>query len=303
MPTTLTLAAGAARVLVLPDAGGSIASLTWRGIEVLKSASPEAIAAGDPLGMASYPLVPYSNRIAGARLAFEGDSHALRRNLPGHPHAIHGVGWQRRWRVGEHDAARARLELDHGATGADAADWPWPFRAWQDLAVESDGERACLVATLAIENAGPRRFPCGLGWHPFFRCDASTRLAFASDGVWRTDGSGLPTACERPEPWGFASLRLIPADHLDNVFAGWAGKAVLHHAGSGLAITLRADAPCRHLVVYTPADRRSIALEPVSHVTDAFNRAARGDPDTGMLLLEPGARLACTMRIDATLLP
>ena len=303
MPTTLTLAAGAARVLVLPEAGGSIATFTWRGVDVLKCASPEAIADGDPLGMASYPLVPYSNRIAGARLAFEGGSHALRRNLPGHPHAIHGVGWQRRWRVAEHGATRARLELDHLATGADAADWPWPFRAVQELAVESDAEGACLVATLSIENTGPHRFPCGLGWHPFFRCDATTRLAFASAGVWRTDGGGLPTACERPEPWGFPTLRPLPADHLDNVFAGWAGEAVLHHSDRGLAVTLHADAPCRHLVVYTPDDRRSVALEPVSHVTDAFNRAARGDADTGMLRLEPGARIACTMRIDATSLP
>ena len=78
---------------------------------------------------------------------------------------------------------------------------------------------------------------------------------------------------------------------------------MVHQAGRGLSVTLRADAPCRHLVVYTPHDRRSIALEPVSHVTDAFNRAARGDADTGMLLLEPGARIACTMRIDATPLP
>jgi aldose 1-epimerase len=303
MPTTVALAAGAARVTLLPQAGGSIAAFTWRGIEVLKSAAPAAVAAGDPLGMASYPLVPYSNRIAAARLAFDGGGHELRRNLGAHPHAIHGVGWQRPWRVRVHAAARAVLELDHAAVDADAADWPWPFRAEQEFVVESDGAQATLVATLAIENTGSRRFPCGLGWHPFFPCDASTLLAFASEGVWRTDDSGLPTECERPEPWGFATPRPLPATPLDNVFAGWSGRAVLQRAGDGLGVVLRAGEPCRHLVVYTPADRRSIALEPVTHVTDAFNRAARGDADTGMLVLEPGARIACTMRIDATTLP
>ena len=303
MPTPLALVAGTARATLLPDAGGSVASLTWRGIELLKSADPAAIAAGDALAMASYPLVPYSNRIALARLAFDGHSHALRPNLAGHPHAIHGVGWQRRWRVEGHGTARARLVLDHAASGDDAADWPWPFCAEQELVLESDGGRAALVATLAIENTGTRRFPCGLGWHPFFRCDPSTRLSFRSEGVWRTDGTRLPTACERPEPWGFATLRPLPAAPLDNVFAGWSGEAVLHRPGERLVVTLRAEAPCRHLVVYTPDDRRSVALEPVSHLTDAFNRAARGGTDTGMLLLEPGARIACTMSIEATPLP
>ncbi len=303
MASTLQLAAGDARVAVVPAAGGSIAEFTWRGAEVLKSAAPQAVAAGDVLAMASYPLVPYSNRIAGARLAFDGASHALRRNLGDHPHAIHGVGWQRPWGVREHTAARVVLELLHAGDGSGAQDWPWPFRAEQEFRLAATDGGASLTATLAIANTGPRRFPCGLGWHPFFPRDAATRLAFAAAGVWETDATRLPTACVRPEPWGFATLRPVPDEPLDHVFAGWSGTALLQQGAGGLAIRLGADAPCRHLVVYTPGDGRSIALEPVTHVTDAFNRAARDDADTGMLVLDPGARIACTMRIDVSLAP
>jgi aldose 1-epimerase len=61
------------------------------------------------------------------------------------------------------------------------------------------------------------------------------------------------------------------------------------------------------------ADRRSgfwcsirrqqpyFCAEPVSHCTDAFNLAAQGHGDTGMLMLEPGASLSATVRLRPSL--
>jgi hypothetical protein len=34
-------------------------------------------------------------------------------------------------------------------------------------------------------------------------------------------------------------------------------------------------------------------------MTDAFNRAARGEPDTGTRILPPGGAFSCTIRIHA----
>jgi len=42
-----------------------------------------------------------------------------------------------------------------------------------------------------------------------------------------------------------------------------------------------------------------VALEPASHMTDAFNRAARGAAATGTRILPPGSAFSCTMRIHA----
>jgi galactose mutarotase-like enzyme len=41
-----------------------------------------------------------------------------------------------------------------------------------------------------------------------------------------------------------------------------------------------------------------IAVEPVTHMTDAFNRAAAGRPDTGTQLLAPRTAFSCTMRFS-----
>jgi galactose mutarotase-like enzyme len=109
--STLTLFAGRARAVVVPAVGGSLASFTRDEREVLKSAESAALHRGDVLGMACYPLVPYSNRIAHGRLDFDGDTHLLAHSLPGVPHAIHGVGWQRPWQVAGAEASRVRLTV------------------------------------------------------------------------------------------------------------------------------------------------------------------------------------------------
>jgi aldose 1-epimerase len=50
-------------------------------------------------------------------------------------------------------------------------------------------------------------------------------------------------------------------------------------------------------VVYTPPGQSFFCAEPVSHITDAFNRAAAGQADTGMLTLAPGETVGVTLRL------
>lgn len=70
------LASGAARLEVCPVAGGSLArfqtTIDDRAVDWLRPASTETLRDGDPLGMACFPLVPFSNRIRQGRFAFGG---------------------------------------------------------------------------------------------------------------------------------------------------------------------------------------------------------------------------------------
>jgi aldose 1-epimerase len=78
---------------------------------------------------------------------------------------------------------------------------------------------------------------------------------------------------------------------LDNCFVGWSRRATIDWPELGARLVIRAEPPLDCLVVYTPAGRPFFCLEPVSHVTDAFNLAAAGRRDSGMLVLEPGETL------------
>jgi aldose 1-epimerase len=296
------LATRNARVRIAPDLGGAIVSFRFRDRAILRETPQAALAARNVRGAACYPLVPYSNRIRDARLRFGGRTFALARNFGTHPHAIHGVGWQRAWSLDEATSQRARLRLEHCAQGDDALAWPWPFHATQAFSlVESiEGAKmpsAQLVVTLTLANSGVEPFPFGLGFHPFFVRDAATKLSFRAGRVWRNDATQLPQRLvDIPRAWRFDRPRAVTVA-LDNVFVGWRGTASIREPSAATVATLAADSACARLVVYAPPDATFIAIEPVTHDTDAFNRAADGAAGTGVRVLAPGTAFSCTMRV------
>jgi len=299
---SLQLAVGAARVALLPALGGSIGAFTLHDRAIMRPTPNDALAV-DVRRAACYPLVPYSNRIRDARLSFDGRTFTLARNFGDSPHSIHGVGWQRPWTVAAATPMRATLSLVHHAKGDEASAWPWPFRAVQTFGLASDRDTRCvLTTTLTIENTGDTAFPYGLGWHPFFPRDATTMLEFAAAHVWINGANEMPLQRVAAEgSWSFRSARGFGDTPIDNVFIGWEGRATLRSVQRRIATTIEADSACPFLVVYAPDGRDFVAVEPVSHETDAFNRAASGAKGTGMRMLAPGAAYSCTMRIVASL--
>lgn len=302
MAHTVSLALGRARVDLAPEAGGAIAGFTFDGVDVLRPTPPAARVAGDVRAHACYPLVPYSNRIANALLAVDGRTVQLERNFGDHPHSIHGVGWQRAWRVVGHDAESALLEFEHTAAGADARAWPWPFRATQWFGLSPHAGGVALTVKLALANTGDVPFPFGLGLHPFFPRTATTALDFDVAAVWENDSTLLPVrrVAILPESrQGLLSARQTgnSVDTIDNVFTDWKGVALLTDPARPFDVGIAGDRAAGFVVVYAPAGRDFVAVEPVTHITDAFNRAARGDAGTGTRILAAGAGFSCTIRI------
>ena len=302
---TFELVSGGAVVRVAPGLGGAIVAFTLRGRDVLRPTPDHALGERNVRLSSCYPLVPWSNRIRDGRLSFAGSDHVLTRNFGTHPHAIHGVGWQREWHVDEASKRRIRLTLIHDER--DAAAWPWPFHATQTFVLGASSADvpgsfdALMTVTLTLENTGSEAFPFGLGWHPFFPRDAATELEFAADHVFENDATLLPLRrVAIPASWRFDRPRRLDDLAFDDVFTAWHGTATLADPATGLRTTLTADRACRHLVVYAPPGGDFIALEPVTHETDAFNRHAQGETSTGFRTLAPGTAFSCTMRVAAS---
>jgi aldose 1-epimerase len=291
---TVELTAGPARASIAPEVGGSLAAFEWRDRPILRPTKSEAIDERDVQQFACFPLVPFSNRIAGARLDWSGKSYPLIRYLPTVRHAIHGNAWQRAWDLTESAPSSASLELIHDAREARAMEWPFPYRARQNVTLAADS----LTMQLDIENTGDTAFPCGLGWHPYFPRSETTELGFHAHAMWETDSEKLPTRLVPLNQNDFTKTRAIAAATLDNCFVGWQPPAMLRWAERRLAAEIGADPACDHLVVYVPGGANFLAVEPATHMTDAFNRADRGEPGTGTRVLAPGAHFSCTMRIS-----
>lgn len=247
---------------------------------LLRSAPPGS---ADPLDMASFPLVPYANRIAQGRYGVDGQSYQLPRNFGDHPHSIHGFGWQLPWQVLEQSGQEAWLAHRH----AGDAGWPWPYCAQQHVRLNADA----LDVTLSVRNLGEAPMPCGLGFHPYFALHAGTMLRFRADTLWLSTPDMLPDRAVPADTLGHWSQgAAVAGDSLiDNAYGGWDGTAIVDR-GDGIRLTLRAQ-DADHLHLFRPPGGDFFCLEPVSHMPDAINR------EQGMAMLAPGATQTLTMTL------
>ena len=156
----LLLRRGDSAAALMPGKGAAVRYWTWQGRDILRPALPHA----DIADMASFPLVPFANRIGHGRLCD-------RIQLPPHPgerHSLHGIGWRRAWDVGFSDPCTARLALRHTSDTT----WPFDFHAALDVRL---GE-STFEQVLVVRNTGRDPMPVGAGFHPYFAIDATARL-------------------------------------------------------------------------------------------------------------------------------
>jgi aldose 1-epimerase len=276
------LRAGALRLAVRPDLGGAVAGL-WHGeTPILRSTEPGQL--GSAREAAMFPLVPYSNRLGYRRLRWRGRDYTTRANVVDSPHSLHGVGWQRPWRIVSSSALEVVLELRHDGD----ADWPFAFTARQYLALDA----ASFSARLQLANDAAIEQPAGLGWHPSFARRARSRMHIELSHRWDADATLLPT--RKVAQHGIDS----DLSHLgfDNCFEGWRGPARIRDE----RFSLQLSSSLTRLVVYTPADRDYFCVEPVSHVSNAIHMA---DPAAhGIVALAPTATIEASMRLDVAVL-
>lgn len=291
MTEVLSIAAGPLSAGVAPEAGGSLSHFRREdGLDFMRPATAEVLAVRDPMGVASFPLVPFSGRIAAGRLHFRGRTHQLRLNLPPEVNALHGDGWQASWQVEHADAQSVRLALPNPGRG-----WPWPYTARQTYSLTPDA----LTVSMAITNEAPEPMPAGLGVHPWFDATPGATLQFRASAVFHVDGGYLHAgATDAPERWDFSAPRLLEGTDLANCFAGWDGRAEITWPERAARLTIEAGPPFGHLVVYTPPGESFFCVEPVSNTTDAFNLHERGEetPATGTVVLAPGETMEASAR-------
>lgn len=276
------LKAGELSCEIEPRLGGCIAGLWLGDIPVLRSTPAAQLTTSRQAGC--YPLVPYSNRIGGARLLWQGTQHPLVRNNGAEAHAIHGVGWQRPWQVLESDERSVFLSYEHRPDSS----WPFAFDCSQGMRIDEHA----LSLTLSMTNQSAQPAPAGLGWHPYFVKRPRSHLAFVATGRWEMGPDKLPT--ERHETSGLdAECETLDVDHC---YDGWDGMAVLRDD----VLQVRLSSSLRRVVVFTNRTRDSVAIEPVSHVNNAMNLAAGGidAAQLGLVILQPGESFSAEMTIE-----
>ncbi len=192
------------------------------------------------------------------------------------------------------------LEFWYDARTVKDSNYPFDYTFKTRYSLEDD----VFVSHLEVQNVGSTPMPAGLGFHPYFMpsflgSSAAPLLHFQAKSVYLTDSSRIPEGESQtiPPELDFSSPKDCTAKFIDNVYNNWDGLATLAWAGSGYRLRIEGDPIYRHFVVFNGDPDGSIALEPVSHCTDGFNLIAKGIPNTGVKILQPGEVLAGAMRL------
>jgi len=294
----ITLEADGERAVIVPGAGCQCLGYRAGMLEVIAGpANPDAWREHPHRG--GIPILfPWPGRVAGACFTFEGREYRLPVNDPAHGHAIHGLACERAFRVMRRGPCFVTAILD----SSDCADlnsiWPWPFVLEIDYEVGNG-----LRLKARITNSGDLVMPFGFGAHPYFHAPLNPKgvrdamlIELDANARWPLDARLIPTgdAEQLAGKYDLRAPRPLGADTYDDAFrmvpiAGRtsAPRARLIDPSLEIALEIGADPAFGEFVVYAPAERPVVALEPYTCAPDAFNLAARGIA-AGMRELAPG---------------
>ncbi|MGI4778040.1 MAG: aldose 1-epimerase [Janthinobacterium lividum] len=285
MASRLFLRAGELEVRLEPATGGCIARFDRLGPQGRR---PLLRGAGDTLNdvlqAACFPLVPFANRIRGGHFDCAGRRVTLAPNMAGDASPLHGQGWLASWQVLDAQEAHAVLGFRHRA-----GEWPWDYEAMQRFHLGPDR----LRITLSCRNVSSEPMPCALGFHPYFPCEADTRLDTTVESAWTVDADVLPVT--NVPAVGHYSLenRLICGQGLDNGFDGWNGDARIGWPNLSSSLSIRcADAD--RFQVYSPREGGVFVAEPVQNANAALNEPASEWERLGIEMLAPGEKRSLT---------
>lgn len=283
------------------------------GFEVLRAGRAFDIAAGhrDGAEISARPgsrfavMVPFAGRIADARYRFDGRDYDLQPGAaPGHRESRHGFVRDADFALNEMvaDAGSARAVLS-ASIRPRAPELPgYPFAI--DLAVTFSLDAAGLTLEARMRNRSGQAAPCFFGWHPYFRVGdgiadewmleipARTLIRTGSDLIALPGDAAYQPLDDAPA-LDFRRPRLIGGSILDQEYADLIADA------DGRIRTRLIDPQTRygiavwqeHGVMHAFTGdtlkrdvRRSVALEPMECMANAFNRAEWADA----IRLEPG---------------
>jgi len=276
------------RLGLVPSLGGGVAAWTLeRPDGALDLLRPWDGKNTDRYSLASFPMVPWSNRIGGGGFTQNGNHYPIALNRTGEPYPIHGDGWLQLWTLRQPAADALEMALESDCFDGN----PYQYSALQRFVLRDNG----MDQTLSVTHRGKQALPYGLGQHPWFMRTPQTRLQANVKGVWLSGKDPMPLAHSPrfPPSWDLPNGLNVNGTLVDNAFTGWNGSAQIHWPEHQLQLEMRVpellerSTPDGFCLLYRPPQGPAFCFEPVSHPIDAFNLADQ----PGVRVLQPGETL------------
>lgn len=293
------------RLGIAPNLGGSITHLGWTSdgrpeVDLLRRGSPADVSSGNPSRLASFVMVPFTNRIDAGRIplpsASDDDGYVdIPINRPAQNAAIHGFGRLAVWAVAEATSSKLRLTQSFRDAGN-----PYDYQAEQTFELGQED----VTCSVRVINRGGVALPFGIGFHPWFDRTPTATLTLQARQAFSMDSRDMPLAPvplksvfgTRDNSTGIHAMVIERQTPFDTPVSGWSGHALITWPERQTALTLAGEGALKLVHIFSPKEPAVFCVEPVSHMPDVVNRrhlAEFGD----MTWLEPSASMEGLMRL------
>lgn len=259
-------------VQILPFAGACIHQLILDQKTVVSGASDLEEFTQNRAAYEGAQLCPFPGRIENGKYNFEGEEYSLPINDSAGNNALHGLITDKSFQMVDSriHTDSAWISLGYEFPGEEG--FPFPFYIENKFLLEKN----TLTIETLIRNISKSSMPMAHGWHAYFEMEGSindSKLQIPSQKKLELNKELIPTG---------NILRFHKA--VDRMGETVLDDCFLIDTRKGTSITVWEDSTNRlevwqesgsngynYLVIYTPGDRRRVAIEPMTCAPNAFN--------------------------------
>ncbi|MCZ2477049.1 hypothetical protein G9H58_03165 [Aquirufa antheringensis] len=236
-------------------------------------------------------LTPWVNRVRNGNYSFKGKNYQLPINEPALGNAIHGLLARVPFTLVQ--KTESSVTLEHAYQGAEP-NYPFPFTFLYTYTLAEEGG---LEITFMAQNTGSTSMPFACGWHPYFSFPdtkaADLSIKFHPTSRFLSDSQMIPLKEENLQG---KSEFVFSQEKVDHVFRlepreKHVTEFIDHKHQRSLFLT-QSSVQFPFLVVFQPEGYHSVAIEPMTANTDAFNT---GD---GLIELAPSEAFSGQIRLS-----
>jgi aldose 1-epimerase len=240
----------------------------------------------------SAKLSPFVCRISEGKYSFEEHTYEFEKKF-NDGSAIHGILFNKPFSVLDKNIREkeASITLAYHYNKEDPA-YPFEYKITVQYTLKKNGR---LYLDTTVTNPSQKPIPIADGWHPYFSLEGEVNawlLSFRSRKNLVFDEKLIPIG-HIQEVNKFYSPQLIGDEFFDHCFLldpdTGAASAVLENPANGLRLSFFPDSHYPYLQIYTPDDRKSIAIENLSSAPDCFNNGL------GLIIVKPGQSQSFTV--------
>ena len=236
-------------------------------------------------------LTPWVNRVRNGNYSFKGKNYQLPINEPALGNAIHGLLARKSFTLVKQSSSSVTLKHEYKG---EEPNYPFPFQFQYTYTLSDSG---ALEVTFKAKNTGKGPLPFACGWHPYFSFPDTTvadlEINFKPISRFLSDSQMIPL---KEENLNGKQQFKFSTDKIDHVFR--LEPMEIHRTEfidtkhQKRLILEQSSILFPFLVVFQPEGYSSVAIEPMTANTDAFNT---GD---GLIELAPSEAFSGQIRLS-----